>query len=156
MKSDKYTKVGLPVPIIPILNEGFASKLYKSNYDVLCFARDIKVIGASFAVSKMIDIIISLVHGLFRKENQSKDLFEIRTRKILLISNSIASASTVIASCITSNSKNLDIGSLVNTVTPLFTDVRFILRIKQEFIESEISNRIQKEIDEVDKMFDEL
>ena len=35
---------------------------------------------------KLFDIIITLAHGLFRKENEDKDLFEVRTRKILLIS----------------------------------------------------------------------
>jgi hypothetical protein len=156
LKSDKYTKVGLPVPIIPSLNENFASELYKSHYDALCFSRDVKIVGASFAVSKIIDMIISLVHGLFRKENEAKDFYEVRTRKILLISNSIASTSTVIAAGITKNPKNLDIGGLLNTVTRLFTDIRFIARIKQEFIESEISKKVQKEIEETDRLFAEI
>lgn len=156
LKSDKYTKVGLPVPIIPSLNENFASELYKSHYDALCFSRDVKIVGASFAVSKIIDMIISLAHGLFRKKNESKDFYEVRTRKILLISNSIASTSTVIAAGITKNPKNLDIGGLLNTVTRLFTDIRFIARIKQEFIESEISKKVQKEIEETDRLFAEI
>ena len=153
LKSDKYTKVGLPVPIVPSLNENFASELYKSNYDALCFSRDVKIVGVSFAVSKIIDMIILLVHGLFRKENEAKDFYEVRTRKILSISNSIASTSTVIAAGITKNPKNLDIGSLFNTVTRLFTDIKFIARIKQEFIESEISRRVQEEIEEIDRLF---
>lgn len=76
-----------------------------------------------------------------------------RSRKLLLISNSIASTSTIINAAITSNPKNLDIGSLLNTITHLFSDLRFIARIKQEFIESEISYRLEKEIAEVDAMF---
>lgn len=156
LKSDKYTKVGLPVPIIPSLNENFASELYKSHYDALCFSRDVKIVGASFAVSKIIDMIISLAHGLFRKKNEAKDFYEVRTRKILLISNSIASTSTVIAAGITKNPKNLDIGGLLNTVTRLFTDIRFTARIKQEFIESEISKKVQKEIEETDRLFAEI
>ena len=59
---------------------------------------------------------------------------------------SIASTSSIINASITSNPKNLDIGSLLNTITHLFTDVRFILKIKQEFIESEIAIKVQKEI----------
>lgn len=90
-ESDKYTKLGLPVPIISSINEDFASKLYKNNYDALCFGRDLKFVGTSFVVSKVFDIIISLVHGLFRKEDEPKDMYEVRTRKLLLISNSIAS-----------------------------------------------------------------
>lgn len=156
LKSDQYTKVGLPVPVVPSLNENFSSELYKSNYDALCFSRDVKIVGASFAVSKIIDMIISLTHGLFRKENEAKDFYEVRTRKILLLSNSIASTSTVIAAGITKNPKKLDIGSLLNTVTRLFSDIRFIARIKQEFIESEISKKVQEEIEETDRLFAEI
>lgn len=155
-KSDEFTKLGLPVPILPSINEKFASKLYSENYDALCFSRDIKIVGSSFVVSKIIDIIISLIHGLFRDEAEDKDLFEIKTRKILLISNSIASTSSIINTAITSNPKKLDIGSLLNTLTHLFTDIRFITKIKQEFIESEISKKLQIEIDEIDKIFDEI
>lgn len=152
-KSDEFTKMGLPVPLLASFNENFASKLYKEHYDALCFSRDLKIIGASFVVSKIIDIIIILTHRLFNKEGQDKDLYEVRTRKILLISNTIASTSSIILSSVTSNPKNLDIGSLLNTITHLFLDVRFIAKIKQEFIESEISNRLQAEIDEIDRLF---
>ena len=74
------------------------------------------------------------------KNDGNHNLYEVRTRKILLISNAIASTSTIINAAVTSNPKNLDIGSLLNTVTHLFTDIRFIARIKQEFIENEISD----------------
>lgn len=154
LKSDAYTKVGLPVPILSSLNENFASKLYRNNYDALCLARDSKIVGASFLVSKIFDIIICLAHGLFRSPEESKDLFEIRTRKILLISNFIASGSTIINAGITSNPKNLDIGNLFNTVCHLFTDVRFITRIKQEFIECEITKSLQEELYEIDRIYE--
>lgn len=156
LKSDEYTKLGLPVPLLSSINENFASKLYSENYDAICAARDVKIVGTSFVVSKLFDIIITLTHGLFRKASENKDLFEVRTRKILLISNAIASTSTVINAVITENVKNLDIGSLLNTVSHLFTDVRFIARIKQEFVENEISNKLQKEIREIDDLFENI
>lgn len=156
LKSDEFTKLGLPVPLLSSINEEFASKLYRESYDSLCFARDIKIVGASFVVSKLFDIIISLTHGLFRKTDEDKDLYEVRTRKILLISNSIASASTIINTAITKNPRNLDIGSLLNTITHLFSDVRFIAKIKQEFIENEISGKIRQEIAEIDALFADL
>lgn len=37
LKSDEFTKLGLPVPVLETINPDFASKLYKSNYDALCF-----------------------------------------------------------------------------------------------------------------------
>mgnify|MGYP006359840005 FL=1 len=145
LKSDEFTKLGLPIPLLSSINENFASNLYRENYDVLCFARDAKIIGASFVVSKLVDIIISLTHGLFRKENEDKDLFEVRTRKILLISNAIASTSTVVNAAITSNPKNLDIGSLLNTTVHLFTDLKFIQQVKQEFILNEFEKLVMGE-----------
>ena len=138
------------------INENYASKLYSENYDALCFARDTKIVGASFIVSKMFDTIIALVHGLFRKESEDKALFEVRTRKILLISNTIASTSTLINTTITGQINNLDIGSLLNTVSHLITDIRFITRIKQEFVENEISDRLQAEVKEIDALFDNI
>ena len=89
---------------------------------------------------------------MFYKNNNPRDLYEVRTRKILLISNSIAS--TIINAAITKNPKNLDIGSLLNTVTHLFPDIRFIVKIKQKFINSEISNRMQEKLDEIDSLYE--
>lgn len=153
-KSDEFTKLGLPVPLLSSINESFASKLYSENYDALCFGRDVRIVGGSFVVSKLFDIIISLAHGLFRKTDEQKDLYELRTRKILLISNSIASTSTIINATITKNPKNLDIGSMLNTIAHLFSDVRFVSRVKQEFIENEISSRFQKEVEEIDALYE--
>lgn len=156
LKSDVFTKQGLPVPLLSTFNENFASKLYRNQYDALCFARDSKIVGASYIVSAVIDIIIGLVHGLFRDHDESKELFEVRTRKILLISNSIATSSSIVSACITQNPKNLDIGSVLSTVTHLFTDIRFISKIKAEFVQNEIDQKLQRELEEVDQIYNEI
>ena len=150
LKSDKFTKLGLPVPILETINPEFASKLYKSNYDALCFSRDLKIVGASAGISIFIDMIVGLVHGLFNKNKKEKDLYEVRTRKILLISNSIASTSNIIQTIITKNPRNLDIGGLLVTVSHLFMDLRFIARIKEEFINQELDKDLVKELEKFD------
>ena len=155
-KSDVFTKMGLPLPLLSSFDTDFASKLYNEHYDALCLARDIKIVGVSFFISKIIDMIISLMHGMFYKGDISKDLYEVRTRKILLISNSIATSSTIINTLITNNLRNLDIGSLLNTIGNLFTNVRFIYNVKEEFIKSETSKRLEKEIDQIDYLFDNI
>lgn len=152
LKSDEFTKLGLPVPILEAINPDFASKLYKSNYDALCFSRDLKIVGASAGISIFIDMIIGLVHGLFNKEKTDKDLYEVRTRKILLISNSIASTSNIIQTLITDNPKNLDIGGLLVTLSHLFMDLRFISRIKEEFIKQELNKDLIKELERLDSI----
>lgn len=156
LKSDEYTKAGLPVPVLAAINEQFASRLYKEHYDALCFSRDVKIVGVSFVISVLIDMIIGLTHGLFCNDGIPKDIYEVRTRKILLISNSIASTSTIINASITKNPKNLDIGSLLNTVAHLFLDIRFITRIKQEYVEAQIQNKLQAEFDEIDRIYRDI
>ena len=152
LKSDEFTKLGLPVPILEAINPDFASKLYKSNYDALCFSRDLKIVGVSAGISIFIDMIIGLVHGLFNKEKINKDLYEVRTRKILLISNSIASTSNIIQTVITKNPKNLDIGGLLVTLSYLFMDLRFISRIEEEFIRQELNKDLIKELERLDSI----
>lgn len=154
LKSDKYTKLGLPVPLLSSFNEDFASTLYKNNYDALCLTRDVKIIGSSVAISRGIDGIIGLVHGLFRQQSEALELYEVRTRKILLISNSIASTANVIGAGITSNPKNLDIGGLLSTVCRLFCDIRFMAKVKKEFIQGELDRKLQREIEQIDKLYD--
>ena len=152
LKSDVNTRLGLPVPVLEAINPEFASKLYKSNYDALCFSRDFKIVGASASISILIDMIIGLVHSLFNTEKIDKDLYEVRTRKILLISNSIASTSNIIQTAITNNPKNLDIGGLFVTLSHLFLDLRFMARIKEEFINQELNKDLKKELERLDSI----
>ena len=58
-------------------------------------------------------MIITLVHGLYYDAKCDKKLYEVRTRKIMLIANSIAGSSSVISALVTKNPKNLDIGQLL-------------------------------------------
>ena len=97
-------------------------------------------------------MIIGLVHSLFNTEKIDKDLYEVRTRKILLISNSIASTSNIIQTAITNNPKNLDIGGLFVTLSHLFLDLRFMARIKEEFINQELNKDLKKELERLDSI----
>lgn len=158
LKSDEFTKAGLPVPVLETFAPEFAGKLYKNQYDALCFARDLKVIGSSAAISMFIDIIINLTHAMYYDETKdgSRDLFEIRTRKILLISNTIATTSNIIYSVVTDNPKALDIGGLLVTISHLFRDTSFILNVKKEFVENRIYEKIDEEINGIEKNRDKL
>lgn len=158
LKSDINTKMGLPVPILETFSPNFASKLYTNHYDALCFARDMKIVGTSAIVSILMDMLIGLVHGLYYnpQKDGTRDLYEVRTRKILLIANTIGTSSNLIFSYCTQNAKSLDIGGLLVTLSHLFLDTRFLLNVKKEFVESRIYEKIEKEIKELDKIEAEL
>ena len=50
----------------------------------------------------------------------------------------------------------LDVGGLIVTVIRLFSDIRFITRVKEEFIESQLDIHFNGIMDEIEKMNYEL
>lgn len=152
-QSDKYTKQGLPIPVLGVFSEDFAGKLYRSQYDALCLANDLKKIGDQAKYAILINMIISLIHGLFYDETHysNRDIYEVKTRKILSYSNAIATGSNVI--CVAIGAflgnegaiKKIDIGGLIVTINRLLTDSEFIRSVKDEFVFGSFKNMIQGE-----------
>ncbi len=158
LKSDVFTKQGLPVPVLGVLAPEFASDLYGEHYDFLCLARDSAFVGGSVFISRLINMLISLVHGMFYDSDNgiSRELYNVRTRKILMISSSVASGSSIIAAAVTKNPYNLDIGGLLSTISRLFCDINLITCVKKEFIDNIIDRKLRKELSELDKMIESL
>lgn len=155
LKSDVFTKLGLPVPIIEVFSESLAGDLYKSQYDSLCLLRDLKIVVKQAGFSILINMIIGLVHGLLYDPQKDGDrkLYEVRTRKILSISNSLASAGNIAYAIGTEDWRKLDVGGILVTLYRLFTDVRFITKVKKDFIETEMDKSLADEIKELDSYF---
>lgn len=143
--SDYFTHKGLPVPFLEVFNSEGASKLYKEGYDVLCMVKDIAVVGLQATIAVLINLLISLVHGLFydEKKHGSRELYDVKTRKILSASNLIATSSNVIwvgGNMLAGNEsaiKDIDIGGLCVTIHRLITDHKFIKKVKLEFMEKQ-------------------
>ena len=153
--SDYFTKLGLPVPLLEATKytREFANKLYKEQYDSLLLTKDIAKIGVQAALSALINMLIALIHGLFYDPTkyENRDLYEVKTRKILSYSNLIASSSNVItvagmevAAYYSANPElakkgfaYMDIGGYIVTMYRLITDAKFISRVKSELLEKE-------------------
>lgn len=45
--------------------------------------------------------------------------------------------------------KKLDVGGILVTITRLFSDIRFITKIKQEFIENKINSKFEQELEKL-------
>ena len=143
--SDYFTKQGLPLPVVGSLNNDVSGFLVKNNINMLNITQ-----GAM--LSTFINSLVSCVHGLFNTKGIDKDLYEVRTRKILSVSNTIASASNIAYVAITKNVKYLDIGGLLVTIRRLCTDLRFIARIKQEFIEGKLDADFEMISQDIDRL----
>lgn len=157
LKSDEFTKMGLPIPVLSTFSESLASKLYLGQYDKLCFTRDLKTIGIQAATSIIINMIIGLIHGLFYdpKKYKNRDVYEVKTRKILLYSNLIASSSNVLYVAVSQYMgkvdawKSLDFGGIMVTLYRLVTDIKFIQKVKDEFIFGSFDELIQGKIEDL-------
>ena len=55
LKSDVFTKLGLPVPVLETFSESLAGDLYKSQYDSLCLLKDLAIVGNQAAWSILIN-----------------------------------------------------------------------------------------------------
>lgn len=140
LKSDVYSKHSLPLPAISTISPTFAGELASRGLDMA----NALVIGKQASYAIIINTIIAIVHGFFYNEAEkcSREQFEVRTRKILVWSNCLASLSNIIVTAISRDLKLLDIGGLAVTLYRLISDVSFIQKVKEEFIKNEIFDKI--------------
>jgi len=133
--SDAFTKMGLPIPIFNSINPDISATLLKNSIDVYS-------VGRSMAVSSFINALITVIHSLFYDEakHHNLKLYEVKTRKILMYSNVIATSSNLIYVGLQTyfgdktSLKKLDVGGLIVTIHRIISDEAFIRQIKEEFV----------------------
>lgn len=134
--SDYFTKQGLPVPGVSMMNDELAKNmLTKWHIDMYSIAR-----GATLAA--FINMLISMIHRLFFDGTTEMDrkLYEVKTRKIISYSNLIASSSNIAVVTVTKKFDKLDIGGIAVCIYELIKNKKFIREVKEEFIFGEFKN----------------
>ena len=143
--TDLYTPCGIQVPFANlVLDKAHSEALtkYVSTGDVL-------KVGMQAGMTVLINWLIAALHGcsLIFKDDGSDyctETYQARTKKIILISDTIATSSSVVQASITKNPKCLDLGGAAALVYRLFSDARFVAKLKEEYVQSEL-----------DKIYDE-
>ncbi len=142
LSSDAFTTMGLPIPVINTVSPDLSSKLLKNGIDVYSVSR-------GMAVSSLINMIVAVIHGLFYDETRypNRDMYEVKTRRILSYSNAIASTSNIIYVALSKKEKlkRIDFGGLIVTIYRLLSDSKFINEVKEEFVFSGFNKLIQGE-----------
>lgn len=175
LKSDINTKDSLPFPILSTISPKLVNKLADYGIDMA----NISTVAKQAGYAEAINLIIGILHGMYcyakymekgeqyslkelsymTHEEHVLNMFElskVKTRKILMWSNIIASASNIIAvSCIevvaasTDNAvlaekglRYVDIGGYMITLHRLISDTQFIRQVKSEFLEKEWQNAV--------------
>lgn len=145
LASDKYTKNGLPIPFLSTIDQDTAYELYQEGYDYLDYLYDTQILRRtlkSAAQAMTINMTIGAIHKLFYNPNKDHDktLYNVRTRKVILYSNMIATSSDVLQTAVRAYNgdknalKNFDLGGFLVTLYRLLTDTSFIAKVKEEFI----------------------
>lgn len=138
--TDLYTPCGITLPGAGlVLDNRSVEELTK-----YISTGDIVKIGASAGTAALINTLISAVHGcklLFENDGElfSNDLYQARTKKIIMYSNCIASTSNIIATAVSGDMRKLDVGGLIITIARLFSDIKFLTKLEYEYINSEMS-----------------
>ncbi len=132
LKSDINTKNSLPLPFVSAVNPKMAADLAKYGIDM----SNVVAVGKQASYSILINSIIAMVHALFYDgiTVAGRKLYEVRTRKVLLYSNLIASSANIAVVAITRDFSKLDIGGIAVAIYRLITDIKFIRDVKEEFI----------------------
>lgn len=162
LKSDKTT-AGLPIPFLQTISPELTQTLAEAGLDAITLSE----ISKQAAGAEFINLIISTIHSLLCAESGELDykLYKVRTRKIILLSNLIASSSNLIAvgigaaagvhgsnpEMVKKSLKYLDVGGIIVAVAHLFTDLRFIAKVKDEFINSKLDEQLIEELKVLDK-----
>lgn len=138
--TDLYTPMGIQLPFENLILDKATTEKLTSYVNM----GDIVKVGGQAAAAIAINWLVAALHGcsLFNKDDGTEfcsEMHQVRTKKILLISNSIATSSSVIQAAITKNPRNLDIGGAAVLIYRLFTDMKFISKLKQEFMTSELA-----------------
>jgi hypothetical protein len=154
LKSDINTIAGLPIPIVSSISPEFSRTL--ANYGV--DASNVLTVGKQAGLASLINFLIGMIHRLFynEKKDGSVELYEVRTRKILLYSNSLAMSSNILYTTLSKDFAKLDVGGMMVTIYRLITDTRYIARIKNEFINSKLYEKLDEELKESRDKFQNL
>ena len=143
--TDLYTPCGIQVPFANlVLDKAHTEALtkYVSTGDIL-------KVGMQSGMTVLINWLIAALHGcslIFKDDglDYSTETYQARTKKIILISDTIATSSSVVQASITKNPKCLDLGGAAVLVYRLFSDACFVANLKKEYVQSEL-----------DKIYDE-
>ena len=138
--TDVYTTKGIQLPLSGlVLSNASVEKLtdYVGMADLVEF-------GASAGLATLINWLIAALHGctfVFNDDGTDycSELYQARTRKILSLSNAIATSSNLIAAAVKPDVVRVDFGGLAVTLFRLISDTAFITKLKYEYLNSEVS-----------------
>ncbi len=136
--SDMYTKAGIQFPGANLILSPKQTELLTKYVD---WGTTVKT-GVAGLMAEVINGIISVLHNLMYSDDLgiSREVYNVKTRKIIMYSNILASGSNIIKTGLNvagGNAraiKDLDIGGIIVAIHHLVEDPKYIRKIKKEFV----------------------
>ena len=151
LQSDKYTKYGLPIPLLkPTTAQTLLLKGWNSNEVERLFAKAFKnlgIIGAQYTLALIIDNLVSAAHLLCYDKSVDGQVsaYKVKTQKIVCYSNLLAEVANSVYVAATGQLGKLDIGGYVNLAKNLIANEKFKTEVKNEFLQKELEKRLYGE-----------
>ena len=153
--TDLYTPKGIQFPMANLV----LSKKNVENITKYISTGDIVKTWASVKMASFINFLIATIHSLLYDKNidNSRDIYSVRTSKIIYISNSIATSSNIILTIFKAYTQNnilplkeLDIGGIFVAISSIFKNKKLQERIRREYLEEKLYEKffIEKKGDE--------
>ena len=140
--TDTYTPAGIQLPGANLVMD----RVLVEQLTKYVSTGDVVKIGTSAAVTDLINKIIELLHGCMLIEKCSPlddQLNKVKTKKIVLYSNAIATGSSVISEYILGQFNKIDFGGLLVLMKRVFTDIEFIYDVKYEFLKNGLEDLLE-------------
>ena len=148
LASDRYCVEGLPIPILSTISPERAQELIGQGWNSLEFKNlltgDLKQIGASAGLALLINLIIEVIYLFCFETTDDQNLRRVKVKKILSMSDIMASSSNILFVALTKNMAKLDLGGFAVTMITLLHSRDFIKKMKQEYIRNEFEAVVMK------------
>ncbi len=147
--TDMFTPCGINLPLADLV----LSKKTVEEITKYVSAGDVVKIGSSALLAMGINFIIGAFHNMlydnaYSESRIQRNVYNVKTRKIIMLSNVVATSSSVVKTAFeTCNGnamalKSMDWGGLIVTLYRLINDTEFINAVKHEFIVNEFIKKI--------------
>ena len=132
--------------------------LYKAQYQQLLSMQDFSIVGPQAALPLMTNMVIGLLHGyMYRPDvDGPREFYEARTRKILTLSNLIASSSNIVYTASTELWTRIDTGGLLIAASRAAQDGAYLLNLREAFEKMKMKQVLEKELQDIDSHFKHL
>ena len=142
-------------PVTEALQPGMESEIFQMQAQQLASMSDLTLIGKQAALPLVINMVVGLLHGMrYNPETDGpREFYDARTRKIILLSNMMASGSNLAFAAASEHWEKLDIGGLLVSGARAIQDCAYLVNLEDHFIREQMDKVYEKELQDIDRHF---